>query len=345
MMFFSLADVYIETRKTLIYDHSFSPKPMKHDIVLSRDYLKQMCALGSPNIQRDFPDKYVKFLSASKQLSAKGLNQLLFRAAGICPSGRKHVLESLPYIGSSASIDLMKDIIMGKVKAKEVNSEIIEEWMLSMFYLPRPDSKVIESMFSLMQYYETNQNPMFVLIPTSVTHTYCKHTADCLTDIRVVNVVKYLERIVSENLPKDLNERKTYEKLLVALKGIGNIGHVSKSLRSELQDIIVDESYSDDIKIQAIQVFRKTQCDQTREYFLDIYQNFTQSVEVRIASYLQLMKCPTYLTVNNIKAFLLNERVNQVGSFVFSHLINMARTSSPQKIELQALLGYRNIFN
>lgn len=233
----------------------------------------------------------------------------------------------------------MKTLLMDRSSKYEITKEIKEAWMLSMFYLPRPDKKVIESMFSLIQFYEKEQNPMFVLIPTSVVHTYCRNVGDCKNDYVVMNIVKYLEEIVIANLPKDLSDRKIYEKLMVAMKGIGNIGMVSPLLRKNLEEIIVDESYPDDVKVQAIQLFRKTNCDETRDFFMDIYQNFTLSVEVRITSYIQVMKCPTYLTIKDIKEFLKTEKVNQVGSFVWSFLTNLLKTSSPLKIELQALLG------
>lgn len=329
----------IESRKTLLYDHSFSPKPTHNEIKISRDYLKQMCALGFPNIQRDFPDRFVKFLAATKQLSTKGLQQLLARAAGICSNGRKHVLESLPFIGSVASVELMKDLITGAIKSTEVTREMEEIWMNSMFYLPRPEISTIDTMFSLIQHYEVKQNPIFVLIPSAVTHTYCKYNSECRNVVVVMNIVKYLEGIATKNLAGDMNDRKTYENLLVGLKGLGNIGIVSKQFEEVLINLIIDDDRIDDVKLQAIQVFRKTNCDKTREFFIDIYQNFTQSVEIRIASYLQFMKCPSYLTINDVKSFLDVEYVNQVGSFVWSHLANLAKTSSPQKVELQGLLA------
>jgi hypothetical protein len=155
----------------------------------------------------------------------------------------------------------------------------------------------------------------------------------------VQKIVKYLENIVIENLPKDLSDRKIFEKLMVAMKGIGNIGIVSKELKNNFMEIIIDESYSDDVKVQAIQLFRKSNCDETREFFFDIYRNSTQSAEVRITSYLQVMKCPSYLTIKSIREFLKKEKVNQVGSFVWSYLTNLGKTSSPLKVEMQALLG------
>jgi hypothetical protein len=156
----------IESRKTLLYDHSFSPKPTHHEIKISREILKQMCSLGFPNIQRDFPDRFVRFLSATKQLSSKGLQQLLARANGICSSGRKHVLESLPFINSVASVELMKDVIVGTLKFAEVDKEMEEMWMNSIFYLSRPEEQTIETMFSFIQHYENDRNPIFVLIPS-----------------------------------------------------------------------------------------------------------------------------------------------------------------------------------
>lgn len=335
----SVAEEPVYTRKSLIYDHSFSPKPTHHEIKVSREYLKQMCSLGFPNIQRDFPDRFVKFLAATRQLSTKGLQQLLARAAGICPSGRKHVLESLPFIGSASSVELMKDIIAGVVRSSEMNKEMEEVWLNSMFYLPRPEEVTIETMFSLIQHYNTDQNPIFVLIPSSVTHTFCTHNSDCKNSAVVMNIVKYLEGMAIENLSGDLSNRKIYERTLVALKGLGNIGIVSKQFEAILKEIVIDGDKKDDVKLQAVQTFRKTNCDQTKDFFIDIYQNMTQSVEVRIASYLQFMNCPSYLTIKRVRTFLAYEKVNQVGSFVWSHLTNLAKTSSPQKVELQGLLA------
>lgn len=51
------------------------------------------------------------------------------------------------------------------------------------------------------------------------------------------------------------------------------------------------------------------------------------------------MNCPSYLTIKSVKEFLITENVNQVGSFVWSHLTNLAKTSSPQKVETQGLLA------
>jgi hypothetical protein len=80
--------VTIDKRQSLLYDHSHSPRPIHGEIKASREYLKKMCQLGFPNIQREFPDAFIKFLAASKQLSLNVLQQLLGRARSICPNGK-----------------------------------------------------------------------------------------------------------------------------------------------------------------------------------------------------------------------------------------------------------------
>lgn len=50
------------------------------------------------------------------------------------------------------------------------------------------------------------------------------------------------------------------------------------------------------------------------------------------------MQCPDYISIKSIKHVLKTEEVNQVGSFVWSHLNNLAKSSSPVRVEVQGLL-------
>lgn len=61
--------------------------------------------------------------------------------------------------------------------------------------------------------------------------------------------------------------------------------------------------------------------------------------ELRINAYLQLMVCPSAYTLDQVKKALEAEEVNQVGSFVWTHLTNLMETSSPHKQEVAAILA------
>lgn len=161
---------------------------------------------------------------------------------------------------------------------------------------------------------------------------------ECKSYENVMNAVQYLEDMFAKNLQKDSNSQKLLKNSLVALKGLGNIGILTSRFQQLLKELLLDEDVLDDLKVQIIDTFRKINCEKNKDFFMDIYKNFSASVEVRVSSYLQFMKCPNLMMIRNLKEFLKQESVNQVGSFVWSHLQNLMRTSSPQKIELQGLL-------
>lgn len=78
----------ISKRTTLLFDHAPTRKPTHDEIKASREYLIQMCKLGYPDIQRDYPDKFSKFLSTTRLLTHSALTQLLARAGSICDNGK-----------------------------------------------------------------------------------------------------------------------------------------------------------------------------------------------------------------------------------------------------------------
>lgn len=78
----------ITKRTQLYFDHTPTKKPTHDEIKASREYLIQMCKLGFPDIQRDYPDKFSKFLSTTRLLTHSALTQLLARAGSICENGK-----------------------------------------------------------------------------------------------------------------------------------------------------------------------------------------------------------------------------------------------------------------
>lgn len=71
---------------------------------------------------------------------------------------------------------------------------------------------------------------------------------------------------------------------------------------------------------------------------LDVFANSEEDSEVRIAAYKALMECPTNELLSRIRVALSKEEVNQVGSYVWSHLTNLMETSDPHKQAIRAIL-------
>lgn len=106
----------------------------------------------------------------------------------------------------------------------------------------------------------------------------------------------------------------------------------------KIKQLIENGSIPVEIRLQAISSHRRFDCLISKEYFLNIYRNFTEQPEIRIGAYLQSMRCPDYQSIKLIKYVLKTEQVNQVGSFVWSHLTNIAKSASPVRVAAQGLL-------
>ena len=71
---------------------------------------------------------------------------------------------------------------------------------------------------------------------------------------------------------------------------------------------------------------------------MNIYRNQDEDSEIRIAAYKSLMACPSEDVLAKVKNVLSKEEVNQVGSYVWSHLTNLMETSDPHKQSIRAIL-------
>lgn len=108
--------------------------------------------------------------------------------------------------------------------------------------------------------------------------------------------------------------------------------------RYQMREYIENNTIPVEVRLNIIAAHRRTDCEKNRDYFLDTYRKTMANSEIRIAAYLETMRCPDYLTVKQIKYILQTEEVNQVGSFVWSHLKNIAKSASPVRVPAQALL-------
>lgn len=192
-------------------------------------------------------------------------------------------------------------------------------------------------MFTLIKYGKKLNQHEFTLGGTAVAHTFCMQNSECEFNEAISNIIEFLEKDVSTNL-KNLDKRKNREAVMISLKGLGNIGVLSDEFTEEIREVIQNDVMPVEIRLQAVHVHRRLDCMGSRDYFLDLYRNFTGQTEVRIAAYLQAMRCPDYLSIQQIKYVLETEEVNQVGSFVWSHLTNLAKAASPVRVETQGLL-------
>lgn len=244
------------------------------------------------------------------------------------------MLESLPYIGSTASYKVMRDEIV----SSKVTKEMAHSWMTSLSFITRPDEETVETFYSILDFAKNKLDPEYTLGATAVVHSFCKHCENCEENLRVQQIINLLETEFLSLYNLFRGDRRHRDRMVVLLKGLGNVGVLSPQFVEHLEWVIRDDEASVDIRLQAILAFRRVDCSRYRNIFLENYANYTLNSELRIYSYLQAMRCPDYISIRAIKSVLEQEQINQVGSFVWSHLTNLAKSNSPVRIEAQGLL-------
>jgi len=71
---------------------------------------------------------------------------------------------------------------------------------------------------------------------------------------------------------------------------------------------------------------------------LTLLENRELDSEIRINAYLATMRCADDQTLGRIQIILESEEINQVGSFIWTHLTNLQETASPAKMSVRAIL-------
>lgn len=79
------------------------------------------------------------------------------------------------------------------------------------FESPRPDEKMLESLYQLLEFADRKPDPMLVLTPTTVVHTFCRLHADCSENEIVKRFIVRLEERVQKSLATNLMKRSNRE--------------------------------------------------------------------------------------------------------------------------------------
>ncbi|XP_046620371.1 uncharacterized protein LOC124305239 [Neodiprion virginianus] len=338
-------DFPLSKRVNLLYNHVVTLKPTHGELRTSRNSLKSMCKMRSgEQLQEEFSKVFTKFIHSARLLNYPSLSMLLLRADSICRTGRKHIINALPYIESTAALMVQKDLII----RKQVPLEKVKDWISGFALIPRPDKETLRALAPLLEHQSELGDSQFDLAYSSIIHAYCTNVDnDCLRVEPVTRFLRYVEAKIEKGCRRKSHSTLETKQTLEALKSIGNMGLEIEGLREILKGCIEGAGgyLTMETRVAAIDAHRRLpSCQETRDaFFLNLYRNSSQDTELRIASYLQVMRCPDYNVIKIIKHTLKEEEVNQVGSFVWSHLKNLLKSSSPSRIEVQSLLMDRDL--
>ncbi|VVC30431.1 Hypothetical protein CINCED_3A001550 [Cinara cedri] len=320
----------VKSRQTLLYNHKLISNPDSTDTTETVELIKNVCAMSEGQFNPDTPSEFYKVIQAARKLTYNTLKGLYFRSqTDLCTSAVKHLQSALPYVRTTSAVILMKDILWNGTISESTSTE----WLLAIAMFDRPDDQVVSEISQL--FYKENVSSDILLSISSLVYTYCKLHPHYKENVILIQDTAYMERKIKENILIKENRDET----IMWLKSLGNTGLYSPTVIDTLNSIIQNKDLTVDIRVSGIQAYRRFPCNVTRPIMFALFVNQSLDSEIRIAAYLQVMRCPIYSVVRHIITLLDQEEVNQVGSFVWTHLQNLKKTSVPYYLELQTMLS------
>ncbi|XP_054849643.1 uncharacterized protein LOC129339063 [Eublepharis macularius] len=287
--------------------------------------LQRLCV--SPRVNSESADLFMKLVFELQHLSVKALLSLWRRSSLKCRHNWQPLVDALPACATEACIVLMKEMIV----SEELEKDQTESFLWSLAFIPEPTAGMIEAFAPLLE--SPGGGPSAFLAITALVHHFCSMGDACDQDPAVRGVIRNLEEYLGRNCTVHESERPGQVELV--LKAIGNAGLAGTSLASFLSSCASRKRNPTEIRLAAIEAFRRIPCAANRTTLVQLYQTYDEDVEIRIASYLMSLKCPSEELFNQIKWTLQEEKSSQVGSFVWSHLSQILETNDPLKQDLK----------
>ncbi|XP_075529423.1 uncharacterized protein LOC142560897 [Dermacentor variabilis] len=322
-----------ETETDLLFDHDYEVEESSSSLQRAESALRAIAESAGDAVKSSSPGLFTELVFSLRKLTIADLQILFRQAESMSPKAKKFFVDSLPAAGSPAAIRMMTDsMISGQVAG--IDADI---WLTSLAFVSKPTSEMIEHALPLLKL-ERSQAYLGV---STMAYAYCRSNANCATDRPIKELVRALYLTLGENCYAR-DDRTT----LMVLKALGNLGQ-SEGAEETLYRCFQNPQLDIEIRLAAVQAFRRFDCDIPRNQMLSIYQNVHENVELRIASYLAAIRCPSSPVIDAVKETLRTESIKQVGSFVYSHVRNMAREPSAYQREYRAIandLSLRNRF-
>ena len=240
-------------------------------------------------------------------------------------------LDALPILKTNAGVSLMSDFI----KSGVLPAKITDGWFTSLAFYKNPTRIMISTLAMHLQ----DPGQSSILGITSLVSTFCANTDACIKIPEVHDVIRKLEYMLGDCSSSILAED---ERLVLILKGLRNIGQTTDKGQS-LKKCYGTKSNTIWVRLAALEAIRKMPCPIVQNDFglLRVFKDRQEDSEVRIATYLAHFECLTDVSAEKIKELLSNEPINQVGSFIWTHLTNIQESKSKDrwKIYLKNTIG------
>lgn len=281
-----------------------------------------------PNAANKFAD-LVKVLRLTSKNDILSVYQKVRAGAGFDKDDQNLLLDALFRAGSGEAAEVGVEL----VKNKEVTDVQALFFYASLALVRHVNLPSVTAVTSLLD--QPNLPRLGYLGVGQVVGKYCQqHSCENVREVK--EAVHKIREKVGNGKSKT---RKQEDLIIAALKALGNTKFLDDATLVKLANIAADKNVRNRVRVAALEAL-PTRCSmEWKNVVFKVLADREEDSEVRIKVYLSLVACPCSHVANQVKEMLDKETVNQVGSFVQTHLRNLRASTDPNKQEAKNQLG------
>ncbi|MGH0152589.1 UNVERIFIED_CONTAM: hypothetical protein FKN15_024522 [Acipenser sinensis] len=238
---------------------------------------------------------------------------------------RQPLVDALPACSSEACVSLIAELLL----SRELEEERATSFLTSLTFIPQPTAGMIATLTTLLRSPEASRS-VFLGV-SSVVHTFCSAVQPACAGVpEVLALMTVLQGYLEEDCGSGADPEQLSQ-LQSVLKAVGNAGLAAAALTPALSLCAETQTGPVELRLAALDAFRRIPCNADRSVLLWLYRSREEDVEVRIAAYLQAMRCPSEGLLQAVSQAQREETSSQVGAFVWSHLSQLMETEDPLK--------------
>ncbi|CAN8004489.1 unnamed protein product [Ixodes hexagonus] len=323
----------VNMMSSLKFDHSVT-RIQKTDIKDAMSILRDLCRSTAEDIRPEASWTFSRMVAALRGLPYEHLKQIYAKIVNgeLCFDRKLEALylDALPMIGTEASLKQTVELMN---KAEHASRSTA--WIAGLSAISYPTEGMISVLIPMVK--KANAPRSLILAVTSMAHVFCRGEERNCDEVPAIRELQgALTKILGYKCrATDIASRN---KIVTALKGFGNLGYHGGAVNSILECALTGINALP-IRLAAIESFRRSCIPEVHTKLMELTKVTSEDVEIRIASYLGVMRCPTFDDIVEISKMIENEKTQQVSSFIISHLSNLQETEAPSKLGLRSLLS------
>jgi len=327
-----LSSIKFEGRPT--FPLSFSHSVTEPNNLESQRVIEMIQLLARQSMDETKPESarlFSKLVFSMRKLDTRAMTKVWDNVfdcdqTNVCTKEEKErfqmfLLDAIPHCGTSGCAK----VINHAIKNELVNGERGNMFLSGLALVNSPSEEMIGHVLSLC---EARPSRTAMLTLGTLIHKLCEEGGcdNLEADSPILKAERWLQGIIGKGCRFDTPEKA--DEIVMALKAIGNAGRPFSAQYSMLKCAMSD--IPKNMSIAALEALRRMPCsDDITNQLLSIYGNHHFDVEVRIATYLALTRCPSVKLFKKITEIQKKEVNKQVGSFVWSHVTNAMESTEP----------------